>query len=102
MLNACVEISKPACEAVTTGNVIAVSVLWSFITLELISPIKNYGYIVLGAVNLICLIICCFYYKTENTVYGKNTIFNTDIKKIIKEDIAASQKENNDLGIEPN
>jgi len=48
-LNFCVDISAPASESLTTGNIIAYSVLLSFIITEVISVIELYKFVLLLA-----------------------------------------------------
>ena len=78
-LNACVTLNDPGSECVTTGNIISVSVGWSFIFLEVIAQIEAYSYVFMVGVTFVVLLMSIFLEKGQNTVAKLDGYFSKDL-----------------------
>ena len=78
LLNSCVIVTEPAHECVSTGNVLALSGLASFLLLEVIAEFPGFEFGVIVGVGLVVLFAVSFGHKTENNTGDINSYFNKE------------------------
>jgi hypothetical protein len=75
-LNASVEISSPANESVVTGNIFAMSVLWSTGLLEIVMGLGLYPFWVIEIILLLVGAVMWVFYSDKNTVQSIHGYWN--------------------------
>lgn len=70
------EISSPANESVITGNIFALSVLWSTGLLEIVMRLGLYPFWVIEIILLIVGAVMWVFYSDENTVQSIHGYWN--------------------------
>ena len=78
-------ITEPAHECVSTGNIISLSGLWSFLTLEIIAAFPRDTFAIMIMIALVILFGTSWGHKTVNDTADINSYFNKKI--MVKKDV---------------